>query len=59
MLSTVPIKCPAYLLEKSGSLGPIRTAVANSGSILAMERVRFAMDKDVIDVIDVDPVELV
>ena len=49
MLSTVPIKCPAYLLEKSGSLGRMRTAVANAGSNLVMERARFATNKDVID----------
>ena len=48
MLSTLPIECPQYLLDKSAAFDAIPTAIVNAGSITVLESVRDAVELDLI-----------
>ena len=49
MLSTAPFECPSWLLDRARENPPLRTAVVNAGTRLAMESVRAAADHDLIN----------
>jgi phosphate acetyltransferase len=49
MLSKAPHVCPPRLLAMASSHAPLRTAVANAGSQIAMESAKLAVDEGVIE----------
>jgi phosphate acetyltransferase len=49
MLSQAPAICPPKLLAMAQSCPPLRTAVANAGSRIAMESAKMAVDEGVIE----------
>ena len=48
MLSTLPIECPASLLDKASKLPCATVAVINAGSPLVLESCRMALDEGLI-----------
>lgn len=48
MLSTTPIECPQYLLDKAKNLDAVPTAVVNAGAVLPLESARVAAEKELI-----------
>ncbi|MGH1543419.1 MAG: bifunctional enoyl-CoA hydratase/phosphate acetyltransferase [Arenicella sp.] len=48
MLSSIPIECPAYLLEKAEQLPSIPTAIVNAGARLPLQSTRLATEKGLI-----------
>ena len=48
MLSTKPIKCPPYLLEKAGPLPALPTAIVGAGSPLPLESAKMAQGEGLI-----------
>ncbi|MFT4630512.1 MAG: phosphate acetyltransferase [Arenicella sp.] len=49
MLSTLPIECPAFLLDKASSLPRATTAVINAGSTLVLQSCRLASNEGLIE----------
>ncbi|MFT4531966.1 MAG: phosphate acetyltransferase [Thalassolituus oleivorans] len=49
MLSTLPIECPAFLLDKASLLPRATTAVINAGSPLVLQSCRLASDEGLIE----------
>jgi len=49
MLSTAPFECPSWLLDRARENPPLRTAVVNAGTRLAMESARAAADHNLVD----------
>jgi len=49
MLSTAPFECPSWLLDRARENPPLRTAIVNAGTRLAMESARAAADHDLIN----------
>lgn len=49
MLSTLPIECPAFLLDKASLLPRTTTAVINAGSTLVLQSCRLASDEGLIE----------
>jgi len=49
MLSAAPFECPSWLLDRARENPPLRTAVVNAGTRLAMESARAAADHDLIN----------
>ncbi len=45
MLSSTPIECPQYLLDKASALTPAPTAIVNAGAQLPMESAKEAFEK--------------
>lgn len=59
MLSTAPFECPSLLLDRARENPPLRTAVVNAGTRLAMESARAAADHGLINPVFVgDAVEI-
>ncbi|MEM7359527.1 MAG: bifunctional enoyl-CoA hydratase/phosphate acetyltransferase [Pseudomonadota bacterium] len=48
MLSSVPVECPGYLLEKARALAPASTAVVGAGSQVVLESCRLATEAGLI-----------
>ena len=49
MLSTAPFECPSWLLDRARENPPLRTAVVNAGTRLAMESARAAANHELIN----------
>ncbi len=49
MLSSTPIECPQYLLDKASALTPAPTAIVNAGAQLPMESAKEAFEKNLIE----------
>jgi phosphate acetyltransferase len=49
MLSTLPIECPAFLLDTASLLPRATTAVVNAGSTLVLQSCRLASDEGLIE----------
>ena len=49
MLSTAPIECPQFLLDKAKQLAAIPTAVVNAGATLALQSCRLAAEEGLIE----------
>ncbi len=49
MLSSKPIECPQYLLDKASALAPAPTAIVNAGALLPMQSAKEAFEKGLIE----------
>jgi len=49
MLSSIPVECPTYLLEKAKPLAPVATAIVNAGAKLPLESARMAAEQGLIE----------
>ena len=49
MLSSKPIECPQYLLDKASALAPAPTAIVNAGAQLPMQSAKEASEKGLIE----------
>lgn len=59
MLSSTPIECPQYLLDKASALAPAPTAIVNAGAQLPMESAKEAFEKGLIEPVLVGDVAVI
>jgi phosphate acetyltransferase len=59
MLSSTPIECPQYLLDKARVLAPAPTAIVNAGAQLPMESAKEAFEKGLIEPVLVGDISII
>jgi phosphate acetyltransferase len=59
MLSSTPIECPQYLLDKARLLAPAPTAIVNAGAQLPMESAKEAFEKGLIEPVLVGDISII